>query len=68
MSDRPIFLQCGASHELYVRRVGVGVEVVGSMPERMTPDEAESFADALRDAAFRARITQSQQPDGTLLA
>ena len=68
MSDRPIFLRFGTSHELYVRRVGVAVEVVGSLPEAITADEAESVADALRDAAFRARITEAQQTDGTLLA
>jgi hypothetical protein len=67
MSDRPIFLRFGESHELYVRRVGVSVEVVGSLPEKMTPDEAEAVADALQHAAFRARITALQQTDGTLI-
>jgi hypothetical protein len=68
MSDRPIFLRFGESHELYVRRAGAGVEVVGTLPENLTPDQAESVADALRDSAFRARITALKQTDGNLIA
>ena len=68
MSDRPVFLKVGTAHELFVRRVGFAVEVVGSLPEKLTPDEAESVADALQHAAFRVRITALQQTDGTLLA
>ena len=60
MSDRPIYLRFGIEHEMFVRRAGDAVEVVGALPPALAPEEADALADALRDIAFRIRFGRHQ--------
>lgn len=70
--SRPVYISCTAGQnaftDLYVRRKGDGVEIVGHPAVLLTEQEAERLADAIRDICFKISVSKLKQPAATLEA
>lgn len=70
--SRPVYISCTAGQnaftDLYVRRKGDGVEIVGHPAVLLTEQEAERLADAIREITFQISVSKLKQQTATLQA
>ena len=70
--SRPVYISCSAGQnaftDLYVRRKGDSVEIVGHPAVLLTEQEAEKLADAIRDICFQISVSKLKQSTAALEA
>ena len=70
--NMPVYISCTAGQnaftDLYVRRKGDCVEIVGHPVVLLTEQEGEKLADTIRDICFQISVSKLKQPPATLQA
>lgn len=70
--SHPVYISCTAGQnaftDLYVRRKGDRLEIIGHPVVLLTEQEGEQLADAIREILFQMSVSKLQQPPATLQA